>query len=142
MEVFKVKSERNKILVARTVFIFVGASSLFLFAMNFIPSLVVDDGFSTNITDKIYTDSSKKAYVNSSNPDMNYDQSLYIGESCEAYVNFSLNSLPNRRTELYFFVRVYRLSHPYIDDLEINIILIKSKWNSSEITWNSKPDHE
>jgi hypothetical protein len=82
------------------------------------------------------------AYVNKSNPNMNYNQPMYIGNSCEAYVNYSLNSLLNRRSELYFFVGRYTFYHRYIDELEINIILINSKWNSSEITWNNKPEHE
>ncbi|UCC19795.1 MAG: DNRLRE domain-containing protein [Promethearchaeota archaeon] len=109
-----------------------------LLIINFIPIFVVNaPGITTEFTGDLYSD--RTAYVNQSNPDMNYFdllyQKLFIGNSCETFIHFNLGILPKETERLYF--TLYSS-----EDVEINVILVDSYWNSSEITWNNKPNHE
>lgn len=131
----------------KITFISITTLASFLVAINFIPIFVVNAGIITDFTGDLYLD--REAYVNQSNPDMSYFDSLWgnavIGNSCETFVHFNLNLLPEETEELYFIIERYDLGPLYwlsIEDVEINLILIESNWNLTEITWNNKPKHE
>lgn len=132
---------------SRVIFVSLAIIASFLLVINFIPLFVVNEGISTEFTGDLDID--REAYVNQSNPDANYFDSLWgnavIGNSCETFVHFNLELLPKETEELYFFLNGYNHGPVYwlsIEDIEINLILIESNWNSSEITWNNKPRHE
>jgi len=132
---------------SKVIFVSLAIISSFLLIINFIPIFVENVGITTEFTGDLGTD--REAYVNQSNPDMNYFDSLWgkavIGNSCETFVHFNLELLPKETEELYFFLNSYSYGPVYwwsIEDIEINLILIELNWNSSEITWNNKPRHE
>ncbi|MFX1569207.1 MAG: DNRLRE domain-containing protein [Promethearchaeota archaeon] len=138
-----VESEK-KAKISRVLFIIIAISSPFLLVINFIPAFT-GDGLRTSFLGTQYTINT--TYVNQSNPDRNYynNDGLYIGNFSEIYIHFNFNSLPTVSERLYFFLSGYHYDYdcePYINDVEINIILTESSWNASEITWNNKPQHD
>ncbi len=137
------KEIRNENMLIKIISIILGIASLFLLIMNFLPIFVINAGLSSDFSGDHYRDAG--VYVNESNPDFNYIESygLAIGESCETYLNFNLESLPKETEELYFFINGYVfIDHFAASDVEINIILVNSSWDASTITWNNKPKHE
>lgn len=137
--------ERIKAKNIRTLVVIITIISIFILIINFIPNFVVNAGLKTNFTGDLYPD--YLAYVNKSNPDKNYAEywEVSFGNFCETFIHFNLESLPKKTEELYFSLGYFD-THYYceqsVDDVEINIILIESNWNASEITWNNKPQHE
>ena len=130
----------------KIIFISLAILTSFLLAINFIPIFVANAGITTKFTGNL--DSDREAYVNQSNPDMNYFDSLWgnavIGNSCETFVHFNLELLPEETEELYFIIESYYLGPKYwfsLEDVEMNLILVESNWSSIEITWNNKPKH-
>ena len=141
------KRQLNKNVRSKVIFVSLAVISSFLLVINFIPIFIANAGITTEFTGNLDID--REAYVNQSNPDMNYFDSLWgnavIGNSCETFVHFNLELLPKETEELYFSLNGYDhgpVYQPPIEDIEINLILIESNWNSSEITWNNKPRHE
>ena len=141
------KRQLNKNVRSKVIFVSLAVISSFLLVINFIPIFIANAGITTEFTGNLDID--REAYVNQSNPDMNYFDSLWgnavIGNSCETFVHFNLELLPKETEKLYFFLNGYSYESiflPPIEDIEINLILIESNWNSSEITWNNKPRHE
>ena len=131
----------------RVIIIIVLVSSSILLVLNFIPVVGSNEGWNIDFLEDLYTD--QEAYVNKSSPDINYSYGWefypVVGNSCEAYINFDLSFEISQGIEgLYFFIRDYFAYEipSYIEDLEINVILVDSNWNSSEITWNNKPEHK
>ncbi|MFX1387667.1 MAG: hypothetical protein ACFE9M_10670 [Promethearchaeota archaeon] len=140
----------NKMEKSQIVFIILVLASAFLLIINFIPVFIINAGLTTEFTEPLYFDYS--AYVNQSAPNMNFADSQYssvIGNSCETYLHFNLELLPERTGQLYFFIDFYDLYDFYhdvwvytpVNYVEINIISIEESWNASEITWNNKPEH-
>ncbi len=132
---------------SKVIFVSLAIISSFLLIINFIPIFIANAGITKEYTGDLGTD--REAYVNQSNPDRNYFDTLWgkavIGNSCETFVHFNLELLPKETEKLYFFLNGYSYESiflPPIEDIEINLILIESNWNSSEITWNNKPRHE
>jgi hypothetical protein len=112
--------------------------SAFLLIINFIPIFLINEGITTPFSDNISTD--RQTFVNKSNPDFNYniyEDEAFIGNSCETYIHYNLELLPEETEESFFFI-----SSISVLDIEINLILVGSNWSSSEITWNNKPKHE
>jgi len=144
------KKQPNQNVKRNVILISLGIISSFLLIINFIPIFVENAGITTEFTGDLELD--RVAYVNQSDPDMNYINpwgwgAPVIGNSCETFVHFNLDLLPKETEELYFFISggLYDYYYDYdylIDDIEINLILVESNWNSSEITWNNKPIHE
>jgi len=132
---------------SRAILVSLAIISSFLLIINFIPIFIVNAGIITEFTGDLDID--YEAYVNQSNPDMHFFDPLWgnavIGNSCETFVHFNLELLPKETEELYFFIEYYDYGPMYwlpIEDVEINVILVGSNWNSSEITWNNRPRHE
>ncbi|MFW9901327.1 MAG: hypothetical protein ACFFDY_08565, partial [Candidatus Thorarchaeota archaeon] len=135
----------------KSAVIFVSITSLafFLLFINFIPQLVFDKGITKEFRG-IHIWPDKRIYVNQSNPDMNYIDSweIIIGNSCQSYLHYSLERLPEETEELFFFIYTYEFYmndipiNPPVEYFEINLIITENNWNSSEITWNNKPKHE
>ncbi len=139
------KEERNENRGNKVGFIILGIISLFLLIINFIPVFIIDAGLESSFTGD--TDPDAIIYVNKTNPDKNYvdNEDLYIGEFCEVYLYFNLGSLPKRTEQLYFFLEEdfsYNFYDFPVKDMEINVILVNSDWDASEINWNNKPKHE
>ncbi|NVM36525.1 MAG: hypothetical protein HWN81_13090 [Candidatus Lokiarchaeota archaeon] len=132
---------------SKVIFVSLAIISSFLLIINFIPIFVLNEGITREFTGDLETD--RIAYVNQSNPDKNYHLPLWedyvVGNSSDLYVHFNLDLLPKATERLYFILREYYFDPYYgslLDDIEINLILVESNWNSSEITWNSRPKHE
>jgi hypothetical protein len=124
---------------AKIIFLILVIISISLFVINFIPIFVVNEGITTEFSGNLIYD--REAYVNKSDPDMNYqiyEWQLIIGNSCETYIHFNLESLPEEVDEIHFFMYP---NYPF-EDIEINLIFVDSNWSSSDITWNNKPKHE
>lgn len=141
------KKQHIKNLRSKVIFISLAIISSFLLIINFIPFFGGNVGITTKYTRDLYMD--RVAYVNQSNPDMNYYGYLYrnsiVGNSCELFVHFNLQLLPKEKEELYFTIEGFHYYSYYlsdIEDVEINLILVESNWNYSEINWNNKPKHE
>ena len=141
------KKLRNKKIKSQIVFIILVLASIFLLIINFIPTSITNTGLTTDFTVALSSDYS--VYVNQSDPNMNYYESYpnrLIGNSCETYLHFNLESLPQEPGDLYFSIYWYdfydngRVYRP-VDYVEINIISIEDSWNASELTWNTKPEH-
>lgn len=131
--------KEESIKISRTKIIFLGLVivSAFLLVINLIPNFVVNEGITTHFSDTLSTN--RQTFVNKSNPDFNYNIYEYytiISNSCETYIHYNLELLPEETEELHFFM------HSSSVNIEINLILVGSNWNSSEITWNTKPEHE
>lgn len=131
---------------SKIIFVSLAIISSFLLIINFIPIFVVNAGITTEFTEDL--DADRETYVNQSSPDMNYANSNWgnavIGNSCVAFVHFNLELLSKETEELYFVITRYDHGPKYwlfIEDIEINVILVESNWKSSEITWNNKPKH-
>ncbi len=141
------KKQQTDIVKAKGIFISLAIISSFLLIINFIPIFVMNAGITSEFTEDLEPDSI--AYVNRSNPDMNYEIPLWensvIGNFTDTFIHFNLDLLPTRTEKLYFIIREYYFDSFYeypIDDIEINLISVGSNWNSSEITWNNSPKHE
>ncbi len=140
------KKQNINNLRTKVIFISLAIISSFLLIINFIPFFSGNVGITTKYTRDLGWD--RVAYVNQSNPDMNYYNYLMyntiVGNSCQFFVHFNLQSLPKETKKLYFTINGFQ-SYSYmfyIKDFEINLILVDSNWNSSEINWNNKPKHE
>jgi hypothetical protein len=140
------KKKLAKLKKNQYIFMILFSASLFLLIINFIPVFVLNAGLTTEFRSSISRNYS--TFVNQSDPDTNYYDYYYsecIGNSCETYIHFNLESLPKETEQLYFSVRNYFFVNywdpPPVEDIEINIILIEESWNVSEITWNNKPKH-
>jgi len=141
------KKLRNKNMKRQMLFIVLALFSTFLLVINFIPTFTINAGLTTEFTFGL--SSEDIAYVNQSDPNMNYYNPYgwgLIGNSCEIYMYFDLERLPKENGQLYFTFFMYLFTdfiYPpdYIDYVEINIISIEESWNVSEITWNNKPNH-
>lgn len=137
----KMKKEKIK----QIIFFSFTLISIFLLIINFIPIFMVNEGITTQFSGNLWAD--REAYVNESNPDMNYELSweVYVSNSCETYIHFNLELLPKETEEIHFFMNYYYFLNSYpppVDDIELNLILVESNWNVSVITWNNKPEHE
>ncbi|MFX1599254.1 MAG: hypothetical protein ACFFB6_01505 [Promethearchaeota archaeon] len=135
---------------SQIVFIVLVLASAFLLIINFIPVFIINAGLTAEFTEPLYFEYS--AYVNQSAPNMNFADSQYssiIGNSCETYLHFNLELLPEQTGQLYFFIYSYDFYDFYhdtwvytpVDYVEINIISIEESWNASELIWNNKPEH-
>ena len=134
------KNSKNKIL-----FIILMVGSSFLLAINFIPLFVGDEGIYTDYVSDLNND--RITFVNKSSPDINFGAlplDSVIGNCCETYIHYNLEKLPKNTKEMHFFLWDIEFSEypPPVEDLEINLILVGSNWNVSDITWNNKPKHE
>ncbi|MFW9990169.1 MAG: DNRLRE domain-containing protein, partial [Candidatus Odinarchaeota archaeon] len=140
------KKRHIKIFKNKVIFISLAILSFFLLIINFIPFFGASVGITTKYIRDLDID--RVAYVNQSNPDMNHynylDMNSIIGNSCQFFVHFNLQSLPKETKNLYFTITGFQsYSHMfYIKDFEMNLILVDPNWNSSEISWNNKPKHE
>jgi hypothetical protein len=142
------KKRLKKLEKSYYIFILLILASVFLLIINFIPVFRIDAGLTTEFTNRF--DSEYSVYVNQTDPDKNYNDHYYyriIGNSCETYIHYNLNSLPEETVRLYFTIGDYDFynvewgHYPQVDDIEINIISIEENWNVSELTWNNKPKH-
>lgn len=145
------KEHQNKRMKTSIIFIVLILGSAFILIINFIPTFIIKAGLTAEFTDAL--DSDYSAYVNQSDPNMNYYDiygSRLIGNSCETYLHFDLGLLPKEDGRLYFSIYYYDFFdymgvhpdyYPFVDSVEINIILIEESWSSSNVTWNNKPEH-
>lgn len=137
------KRLQNKKINSQIVFVILVLTSIILLIINFIPTSITNTGLTTDFTVALSSDYS--VYVNQSDPNMNYYGSYptrLIGNSCETYLHFNLESLPQEPGDLYFSLYMYDFyGNGPVDYVEINIISIEESWNASELTWNNKPEH-
>ena len=144
----KSKSKENWKSVVIFVSIIISAS--FLLSINFIP-LFVENTRLTKEFKYLHYFEDREIYVNQSDPDMNYYESLdlVIGNSCEIYIYYDIERMPKETEEVYFVIWEYEFYNksefifPYpVEYFETNLIITDPNWNISEITWNNKPIHE
>lgn len=132
--------------INQMIFVSLTIISIFLLVINFIPIFVVNEGITTRFSGNLWPN--RAAFVNKSNPDFNYNFSVdwrlgIIDNSCETYINFNLDLLPEKAKELYFVIGSHDTSINYpppSGNIEVNLILVDSNWNTSGITWNNKPE--
>ncbi|MFX1497352.1 MAG: hypothetical protein ACFFBH_07490 [Promethearchaeota archaeon] len=131
--------------IKQIIFFSLTLISIFLLVINFIPIFVVNEGITTQFSGNLWYD--REVYVNESNPDMNYEHSwaVFVSNSCEIYTHFNLELLPKETEKIYLIMYYYDFFYSYpppVKDIELNLILVDSNWNTSVITWNNKPEHE
>ncbi len=141
------KTQYIKNLRTKVIFISLAILSFFLLIINFIPLFGGNIGITTKYLRELEVD--RLTHVDQSNPDVNYffpsSKNTEFGNSCEVFIHYNLAILPKETEALHLVVASYSLHNingPDVEDVELNLILIESNLNYSEITWNNKPNHE